>query len=51
MLKKNKRRCHYNLCDTIVVLENNILGKPKGEKDAFNMLKSLKGRPIEFILD
>ena len=30
--------------DTIVVLENNILGKPKGEKDAFNMLKSLSGK-------
>jgi septum formation protein len=27
--------------DTIVVLDNNVLGKPKDEKDAFNMLKNL----------
>ncbi|WP_315073360.1 Maf-like protein [uncultured Clostridium sp.] len=30
--------------DTIVTLDNKILGKPKDEEDAFNMLKSLQGR-------
>ena len=30
--------------DTIVTLENEILGKPKDEEDAFNMLKRLSGR-------
>lgn len=30
--------------DTIVVLENEILGKPKDEQDAFNMLKKLSGK-------
>lgn len=30
--------------DTVVVFENKILLKPKDEKDAFNMLKSLSGK-------
>lgn len=30
--------------DTIVTLENRILGKPKDEDDAFNMIKLLQGR-------
>lgn len=30
--------------DTIVVCDDNVLGKPKDEKDAFNMLKSLQNR-------
>lgn len=30
--------------DTVVVLKNRILGKPKGERDAYNMLKALKGK-------
>lgn len=30
--------------DTIVALDNNILGKPKDEEDAFNMLKLLSGK-------
>ena len=30
--------------DTIVVLDDKILGKPKNREDAFNMLKSLSGR-------
>lgn len=30
--------------DTIVVLDGKILGKPKNEDDAFDMLKSLSGR-------
>lgn len=30
--------------DTIVTLDNKILGKPKDEKEAFQMIKSLQGR-------
>lgn len=30
--------------DTVVVLENKILGKPKDRNDAYNMLKNLSGR-------
>jgi septum formation protein len=30
--------------DTIVTLDENILGKPKDEEDAFNIIKSLQGR-------
>ncbi len=31
-------------CDTIVVFQNEILGKPKDREDAFNTLKKLSGR-------
>lgn len=31
-------------CDTIVVLNNKIYGKPKNEEDAFKMLKDLSGK-------
>ena len=31
-------------CDTIVVLDDKIYGKPKDEKDAYQMLKSLSGK-------
>ncbi len=34
-------------CDTIVVLDNIIYGKPKNEQDAFDMLKKLSGRSHE----
>lgn len=30
-------------CDTVVVINNKILGKPKDETDAFTMLKTLSG--------
>ena len=30
--------------DTVVVLDNKILGKPKDKEDAFSMLKSLSGK-------
>lgn len=30
--------------DTVVVLDNKILGKPKDKNEAFNMIKSLSGR-------
>ena len=33
--------------DTVVVLDQKILGKPKDEEDAFRMLKSLQGRSHE----
>ena len=33
--------------DTIVVLENRILGKPKDEKDACQMLRNLSGKTHE----
>ena len=35
--------------DTIVVLENKILGKPKDEKEAYEMLKSLSGKTHKVI--
>ena len=31
-------------CDTIVVLDNKIYGKPKNEEEAFKMLKKLSGK-------
>jgi septum formation protein len=30
--------------DTIVVLKGKVLGKPKSERDAFNMLRTLRGK-------
>jgi septum formation protein len=35
--------------DTIVTYEDKILGKPKDDEDAFNMLKSLSGRHHEVV--
>jgi len=35
--------------DTVVVLDNKILGKPKNIKDSFSMLQSLSGRTHEVI--
>ena len=35
--------------DTIVVIDEKILGKPKGREDAFRMLKILQGREHEVI--
>ena len=35
--------------DTVVVIDGKILGKPKNEKEAFSMLKSLSGRSHEVI--
>ena len=31
-------------CDTIVVLDDKIYGKPKNEEDAYNMLKTFSGK-------
>ena len=36
-------------CDTIVVLDNKIYGKPKDRIDCFNMLKNLSGRYHEVL--
>ncbi|WP_270941414.1 Maf family protein [Romboutsia lituseburensis] len=35
--------------DTVVVLNNNILGKPKDSSDAFNMIKQLSGKTHQVI--
>lgn len=35
--------------DTIVLLENEVLGKPKDKKDAFSMLKKLSGKKHQVI--
>ena len=35
--------------DTVVVVDNKILGKPHSREEAFNMLKSLSGREHEVI--
>jgi len=35
--------------DTVVVINNKILGKPKDKKDAFNMLKMLSGNTHQVI--
>lgn len=34
-------------CDTIVILDGKVLGKPKDENDAFNILSSLSGNKHE----
>lgn len=39
-----KRDCVIIGADTIVVLDGKVLGKPKDETDAFEMLRSLQGR-------
>lgn len=31
-------------CDTVVAIDGRILGKPKDDEDAFNMLRSLSGK-------
>lgn len=36
-------------CDTAVIVDNKMLGKPKDEKDAVKMLKSLSGRTHKVI--
>lgn len=35
--------------DTVVVIDNKVLGKPKDEKDAYNMLKMLSGNTHQVI--
>jgi len=43
-LSKQNSNEIYITADTIVVLDNEILGKPKDENDAYQMLKSLSGK-------
>ena len=43
-LSQQKSNEIYITADTIVVLDNEILGKPKDENDAYQMLKSLSGK-------
>lgn len=31
-------------CDTVVILDNELMGKPKSKKEAFDMLKKLSGK-------
>lgn len=41
--------CIIIAADTIVVIDNKILGKPHDREEAFNMLKTLQGREHEVI--
>ena len=43
-LSKQNSNEIYITADTIVVLDNEILGKPKDENDAYQMLKYLSGK-------
>ena len=42
--KEAKENQLYITADTIVVYQQKVLGKPKNEKDAFNMLQELSGK-------
>lgn len=44
ILKDTKETCLVIGADTVVVLENQILGKPENENEALKMLKSLSGK-------
>ena len=45
LVNKDKYKDYIQIgCDTIVVLDNKVYGKPKNENDAFFMLKSLSGK-------
>lgn len=44
LAKKKIRNGIIITADTIVFLDNKVLGKPKDEKDAFRMLKKLSGK-------
>lgn len=46
---RSDKECIVIAADTIVVKENKMLGKPKNEQDAFDMLKSLNGQWHEVI--
>ncbi len=42
--KRINKNCLIVSCDTVVVLDNVILGKPKDENDAYRMLKGLSNK-------
>ncbi|MCQ2969207.1 MAG: Maf-like protein [Clostridium sp.] len=44
VLSRTNEDCIIIAADTIVVNDDKILGKPKDEKDAYDMLKSLSGK-------
>ena len=39
-----KKEWYILAADTVVAVDHNILGKPKNQKDAFNMIKGFAGR-------
>lgn len=43
-ISEKRKECYILSADTVVVLDGEILGKPKDEDDAFYMLNSLSGR-------
>ncbi len=47
LIKERKDSFIVLSADTVVSVEGRILGKPKDEKDAFNVLKELQGRDHE----
>jgi len=48
-VSKNNRDQWVLAADTVVVYENEFLGKPKDEKDAFEVLKKLSGKNHQVI--
>lgn len=45
--RHNGEDCIIISADTIVVIDGKIIGKPRDEEDAFNIIKSLSGRTHE----
>lgn len=43
-IAQGKRGSYVVSADTVVILEGNVLGKPAGEDEAFDMLNNLSGR-------
>ena len=46
---ENKEECIVLGADTVVYCENEIIGKPKDDKDAFNIIKKLSGKTHKVI--
>lgn len=45
--RHNGEDCIIISADTVVVIDGKIIGKPRDEEDAFNIIKSLSGRTHE----
>lgn len=43
-VNKNQKNDLVLGCDTIVIIDNRVLGKPSNRQDAYSMLKTLSGR-------
>lgn len=43
-VNKNQKNDLVLGCDTIVIIDNKVLGKPSNRQDAYSMLKTLSGR-------